>query len=119
MLFKRLKDKQDGFTLIELVVVVSIIGVLVAVAVPTYNQITTNAKQKAHEANIKIIEGAATLYIADNGTEEVNLENLIPNYLNADPIFPFDKTKSYEVKYENNKIEVEPPLDYDASTEGD
>src|SRR5690554_817143 len=64
-LIKRAKN-QKGFTLVELMVVVVIIGILVAIAVPIYNNITESAKEKALESNHRILVGAITAYRADN-----------------------------------------------------
>ncbi|MBS3969923.1 MAG: prepilin-type N-terminal cleavage/methylation domain-containing protein [Clostridia bacterium] len=57
---------QKGFTLVELMVVVVIIGVLVAIAIPVYNSTQDNARKNAHNANVRTIESAATMYIIDN-----------------------------------------------------
>ncbi len=50
----KLRNKQSGFTLIELIVVIAIIGILAAVAVPAF----INVVDKAHEANMDAVEGA-------------------------------------------------------------
>ena len=49
------KGKQKGFTLIELMIVVAIIGVLAAVAIPAYSDYT--AKAKFSEALLKVHSG--------------------------------------------------------------
>lgn len=54
---KVLKNKK-GFTLVELMVVVAILGVLVAVAVPAYNGVTDSANKKVCATNIRTIESA-------------------------------------------------------------
>jgi len=61
-----LKNRK-GFTLVELMVVVVIIGVLSAIAVPLYNNQTETARLNAHMTNIKIIESAVQQYKAVEG----------------------------------------------------
>lgn len=52
---KMLKNKK-GFTLVELMIVVVIMGILVAVAIPIYNSVTKGVEKSSCEANMRIIE---------------------------------------------------------------
>jgi type IV pilus assembly protein PilA len=63
---KRVVRNKKGFTLVELMVVVAIIGVLTAIAIPVYNNVTDNAKAKADAATLKTIQTAVTMYMAAN-----------------------------------------------------
>ena len=62
-----LKNRK-GFTLVELMVVVVIIGILAAIAVPVYNKTTDKANQSAVEANLRTIDGAIMQYQASSDT---------------------------------------------------
>jgi len=84
-MFKMMKKGNKGFTLVELMVVVVIIGVLTAIAVPVYNNVTAKAKINAIAANLRIINGAIsqkqTNGEAFSATPVVG--DLIPDYIQA------------------------------------
>jgi type IV pilus assembly protein PilA len=63
----KLFRKQEGFTLVELMVVVLIIGILVAIAIPVFNSAKKNAQKKSCFANQRTIDGAVNSYQAEWG----------------------------------------------------
>lgn len=66
---KKLQNRK-GFTLVELLIVIAIIGILVLIAVPRFAKTTEISKVRTLQANTRTIAGAAGLYIADNGGNE-------------------------------------------------
>jgi len=81
-------QNQKGFTLVELMVVVVILGILVAIAVPIYNNVTADAQDKACDATVRTLNGASSMYKAQTGAFPVNMEALVPNYIQATPVCP-------------------------------
>ncbi len=60
---------KKGFTLVELMIVVVILGILVAIAVPIYSAVTTNAKKKACAGDMRIIRSNLASYVMTGGTD--------------------------------------------------
>jgi prepilin-type N-terminal cleavage/methylation domain-containing protein len=60
--------KQEGFTLIELMVVILIIGILVAIAVPVFFAAQNNAQAGACKDNLRTIDSAIMQYSASEST---------------------------------------------------
>ena len=67
-LMKAMHKNEKGFTLVELMVVVVIIGILVAIAIPIYSAITERAELSTMTANVRIIDGAIGMKFADGET---------------------------------------------------
>lgn len=67
-ILKKSRKNNKGFTLVELVVVIAILGILAGIAVPKMSKSRENAAIAAHNANVRTLESAATMYVADNST---------------------------------------------------
>lgn len=68
------KRKKRGFTLVELVIVIAILALLAAIALPKFVNSRQKARITAHNANVRVLKSAATTYLADKGNPEDRVE---------------------------------------------
>ena len=66
-----------GFTLVEIMVVVVVIGMLAALAVPTFQLARRAGQDKSILNNIRQLSGAADQYFLENGTSTVAITSLV------------------------------------------
>lgn len=84
----KMRNKK-GFTLVELMVVVVIIGILVAIAIPVYGSTQENARLRAHQANIRTIEGAIAVASSDGvALASITTASLTTTYIVTWPTKP-------------------------------
>ena len=64
-----MKKNRKGFTLMEMLIVVAIIAILIAVAIPTFSSALTKAEEATDEANLRALKGLiVTDYLANETT---------------------------------------------------
>lgn len=88
------KDKK-GFTLIELIIVMTIIGILLTIAQPTYRNSVIRAKETVLKENLFALRSAIDQYYADNGVFPPTLNELVTKgYLRSIPKDPFTNSNT-------------------------
>lgn len=75
-------QKQKGFTLVELMIVIAIIGVLASIAIPMYRTYQANSFKATTRSDVKNAHTAVQAYIADHLTETVLADSCVgPNQM--------------------------------------
>jgi general secretion pathway protein G len=91
---------QRGFTLLEIMVVVFILGVLVTIAVPSWMNARARAQARTCSANLRQIHQAKEMYALANRLQNgapVQMSDLVPQYLQAEPFCPAGGGTAYTV----------------------
>ena len=94
------KQMQKGFTLIELMIVIAIVGILAAVALPTYQDYTVRAKMSEPLGFMAEVKTAVTEYYAVNGS----LPTTSQISWDSEPAASFVNSIKYEVSSNNPLI---------------
>lgn len=107
-----MKKKEKGFTLIELMVVIAIIGILATMAVPTYKNIVQRAKETVLKHNLFAIRDVIDQYYQDKSKYPSSLQDLVSEgyFRGSLPIDPMtSKADWVEVPFTGNeKGQLEP-----------
>ena len=90
-----------GFTLIEMVVVISMILILLAIALPMYNQAIVRAREAKLHENLSTLNKLIQEYSLDKKKAPQSLDDLVPAYLKAIPEDITGKTDTWVTETED------------------
>ncbi|MFH1380701.1 MAG: type II secretion system protein [Candidatus Omnitrophota bacterium] len=82
------KMNKRGFTLVEIMIVVAIIGLLAAIAIPNFVRARATAQANALAANLKQVESAVQVWAIDNSkddTDAVTWGDIVDDYIKTKP----------------------------------
>jgi type IV pilus assembly protein PilA len=125
---KNIKTKKAGFSLVELMVVVAIIGILASIAVPNFLKFQAKAKQSSAKVELSGLYGAQKAFYAEYSTYHQNLPLIgyVSDGLSLDgtncPTAISGGVRNYEVGFSaagaNNSIAAVPGLTVQCGTVG-
>lgn len=90
-----------GFTLIEMVVVISLILVLIAIALPMYNQSILRAKEAKLHQNLTTLNKVIQEYSLDKKHAPQSLDDLVPGYIKFIPDDITGKNDTWKIDQED------------------
>jgi general secretion pathway protein G len=92
--------KYDGFTLLELMIVIAIMGILVTLAQPSFRTAVLKSKEAALKENLFNIRNVLDQYYADNGAYPNALNDLVDKgYMRAIPVDPFTGDNQWNLEF--------------------
>jgi prepilin-type N-terminal cleavage/methylation domain-containing protein len=117
------KSKKNGFTLVEIMIVVAIIGLLAAIAIPNFVKARTTSQQNACINNLRQIDGAKQQWALEHqqvGTATMADTDIQP-YMGRGsagglPFCPADSTKNFDTSYTKGDCQTAPTCNIVSST---
>jgi general secretion pathway protein G len=102
------EQRFRGFTLLELMIVISIIMILMAVAIPVYNQSVIQARESVLRSNLSTLRSVISQYTLDKQKAPQSLDDLVQGgYLRQIPTDPTTRETNWEVVQEDVMMAVD------------
>src|SRR5438477_11803263 len=97
------RDRSRGFTLIELMIVISLILILVSISIPAYNQSILRAKESVLRQNLFTLRSLISQYTLDKQKAPQSLDDLVQaHYLKIIPVDPMTSQANWTVDQEES-----------------
>ena len=102
----KIKKKRRGFTLIEIVIVITIIGIISSVAVTKYSKVQENAKKNADYVTAANLATAAMIALSDGNTSVKANDLQSKGYIQFVPTSKSIKNGSFDITAEGDSVTV-------------
>ena len=102
---RQLRKNADGFTLLEMMVVITIILILLSLATGRYQQSIIRAKEASLKQDLAVMRKAIDQYTLDKLSAPQSLDDLVgAGYLREVPVDPFTGKKDWQVDFETDVL---------------
>lgn len=92
---RSIQKREEGFTLVELMIVMLIIGILAAIAIPKFTAAVKSAREAALKEDLHVMRTAIQSYTMDKDKAPQSLDDLVQSgYLRAIPVDPMTQSRS-------------------------
>jgi len=109
------RNRKLGFTLVEIMIVVAIIGLLAAIAIPNFVRARTTSQQNACINNLRLIDAAKQQWALEKGqaSSATPASSDLQPYLGRGtagelPACPVDSTSTFTTSYSPNNVGTKP-----------
>jgi general secretion pathway protein G len=101
---------QGGFTLIEIMVVMTIVGILLTIAQPSYRNQILKAREAALKKDLFVVRDVIDQFAADQGRYPESLQELVDEkYLRALPVDPFTQSSETWIEVREEVTDSDEP----------
>src|SRR5580700_10057681 len=102
------RTRSRGFTLLELMIVITMIMILMSVAVPIYNQSIVQARESVLRSNLATLRSVISQYTLDKQKAPQSLDDIVTaGYLRQIPMDPMTRQTNWEVVQEDVLLAVD------------
>jgi general secretion pathway protein G len=113
------RDREGGFTLLELIVVIAIIGILATIAMPALKNVPVRAREAVLKTNLRTMRDVIDQHYGDKGKYPTSLDALVTEgYLRRLPTDPITKSSETWVPVYEELDPDKPPAETETSDDG-
>jgi general secretion pathway protein G len=108
---RKVGGRESGFTLLELIIVIAIIGILATIAMPALKDVPRRANEAVLKTNLHTLRDVIDQYYGDKGKYPTSLQQLVEtHYLRKVPNDPMTKRNdTWTFEYEETDPDSPPP----------
>jgi len=99
--------RSAGFTLLEMMIVIIIMGVLMSIALPIYNQSLVRSREAVLRQDLFTLRSLISQYTLDKQKAPQSLDDLVPAYIKVVPKDPMTNEANWETVQEDVLLSVD------------